>query len=85
VSSEAREGQHSDVVTKAFVNVIPCAASSRCTFVIRALLSQRWSSARITTRFSRFGAAPAPPGVRNTAHANRTTRTAATSVAAANA
>jgi hypothetical protein len=59
---DARDGQHSDVVTNEFLNVIPCAAISRSTFGMSPSVSKRWSSERIRTMFGGDPTAPASRG-----------------------
>jgi hypothetical protein len=76
-----RLGQHSELTTKLFVNVTPCATSSRSTVGIAESVSQRWSSVSTTTIFGRSlvraeaaGAArPAPAHAAKSASASAVT------------
>ncbi len=73
----ARDGQQTEVVTNAFVNVIPCFASRFSTFVICETASQRWSSLRMTTMLGRLGAAGRAGRAEAPPDAARTAKTAA--------
>jgi hypothetical protein len=48
-----RLGQQSELTTKLFLNVTPCATSSCSTVGIAQSVSQRWSSVSTTTMFGR--------------------------------
>ena len=62
----ARDGQQNELVTNAFLKVIPWSTSRDCTWGIAQSVSKRWSSVRMRTMFGRFVVAtvavPAPFG-----------------------
>ena len=61
----ARDGQHSEVVTKAFGKVTPCPPSNDRTRGMTDIVSARWSSVTMRTMFGRgFDGSFPPPMAR---------------------